>query len=428
MTRMGIVMTLGAVCAAGLVSPDALAAEDTGGGEIRLGGPLGQRLKLTGDWGGKRDELAEKGVTINLDTVGVVQGVVDGGVRKHDRWGGSNALELKVNLDQMGAMPGAFLDIKAEAKFGQFANADTGTIISPNADALFPMPLGNDVTLTSVVYTQFLSEQFGLFLGKLETLSNGDMNEFAQGRGEEQFMNTAFVLNPITLGTVPYAGLGGGAIVIPNEKTLWVFSVIDKEGEANKSGFDTVFKDGTTLASELRFTTNFFDRPGHILVGGTWCNEVTGFEDRLTAPRASGPLGGLFEEEEGRPGGGTILPLLRQLLRLTKEESWSVFANFDQYFYVEDAESRQGIGLFGRFGLSDGDPNILHHFYSIGLGGKGVIPGRDEDTFGIGYYYADISGNLPTLLSSSGETARASSCSTTSKRRRGCTSRPTYKS
>jgi porin len=32
----------------------------------------------------------------------------------------------------------------------------------------------------------------------------------------------------------------------------------------------------------------------------------------------------------------------------------------------------------------------MHYFYSIGVGGKGVIPGRPLDQFGIGYYYLDI--------------------------------------
>jgi porin len=53
------------------------------------------------------------------------------------------------------------------------------------------------------------------------------------------------------------------------------------------------------------------------------------------------------------------------------------------------------MGIFGRFGASDGDANIVHYFYSIGVGGKGMITGRPSDGFGIGYYYIDISN--PTL-------------------------------
>jgi porin len=33
----------------------------------------------------------------------------------------------------------------------------------------------------------------------------------------------------------------------------------------------------------------------------------------------------------------------------------------------------------------------VHYFYSIGVGGKGIVPSRPLDQFGIGYYYMDLS-------------------------------------
>jgi porin len=32
----------------------------------------------------------------------------------------------------------------------------------------------------------------------------------------------------------------------------------------------------------------------------------------------------------------------------------------------------------------------MHFFFSFGVGGKGIIPGRPLDRFGIGYYYIDV--------------------------------------
>jgi porin len=69
--------------------------------------------------------------------------------------------------------------------------------------------------------------------------------------------------------------------------------------------------------------------------------------------------------------------------------STSFFYNFDQYIY--EPEKEKGVGIFGRFGASDGDANPIHYFYSLGIGGKGVIPGRPLDEFGIGSYYIDVS-------------------------------------
>ncbi len=33
----------------------------------------------------------------------------------------------------------------------------------------------------------------------------------------------------------------------------------------------------------------------------------------------------------------------------------------------------------------------MHFFFSAGVGGKGVLPGRPMDQFGIGFYYIDVS-------------------------------------
>ncbi len=37
----------------------------------------------------------------------------------------------------------------------------------------------------------------------------------------------------------------------------------------------------------------------------------------------------------------------------------------------------------------------MHFFFSFGVGGKGIIPGRPVDRFGIGYYHIDV--NNPKL-------------------------------
>jgi porin len=48
------------------------------------------------------------------------------------------------------------------------------------------------------------------------------------------------------------------------------------------------------------------------------------------------------------------------------------------------APPKHGIGLFFRFGASDGNPNPIQYSFITGIGGKGVVPGRPDDTFGLG--------------------------------------------
>lgn len=74
-----------------------------------------------------------------------------------------------------------------------------------------------------------------------------------------------------------------------------------------------------------------------------------------------------------------------------KKGSWNIYYNFDQYLYQPEKGSDEGIGIFGRFGASDGNPNFMHFFYSVGIGGKGVIPTRKDDRYGFGFYYLVVS-------------------------------------
>ena len=68
--------------------------------------------------------------------------------------------------------------------------------------------------------------------------------------------------------------------------------------------------------------------------------------------------------------------------------------NFDQYLYQDKRDSTQGFGIFGRFGISDGKANPVAQFNSFGVGGRGLIPTRDQDRFGVGYYYLKIASDF----------------------------------
>ena len=48
--------------------------------------------------------------------------------------------------------------------------------------------------------------------------------------------------------------------------------------------------------------------------------------------------------------------------------------------------------------MADDNTNPIERFYSIGVGGQGIIPGRDKDTFGIGYFYSELSDKLPSVF------------------------------
>ena len=340
------------------------------------------RPKLSGDWYGERTKLADNGITFNIDLVQTWHGVLDGGTDQSWTSGGSFDFELKLDFQKMGLWPGAFVDLRAEQQYGTFANDKTGNLLGVNTDGFFPLPNEHELVLSKVVFTQFLSESFAVFFGKIDTL-DGDNNHFAGGRGKENFMNQNFVLNPVALRTSPYSSLGAGvAFFFPdaahkNPATLAI-SVLGADGQPDTAGWDDDFENGEVYAVEYGQPTNFFDLPGKHLFGATYSNKDFTALDQNRRTILSSLLGfGTLPKEEG---------------------SWCGYYNFHQYLATEEEDPSQGFGLFGRYGIADKETSPIEAFYSIGFGGKGAIEGRDNDTWGIGYYYMELSDDLPPLL------------------------------
>jgi porin len=99
----------------------------------------------------------------------------------------------------------------------------------------------------------------------------------------------------------------------------------------------------------------------------------------------------------------TALATGAALASAERKDGWALWYDFDQYLMVEKEDPKQGWGLFGRFGYSPGEVNPVDSFYSIGIGGKGIVPTRDKDQFGVGYYLIDMSEGLPASLGSNVE-------------------------
>ena len=343
-------------------------------------GSLWERSFLTGDWGGARTELAGKGFFFNLELEQTIQGNAHGGRDTSGAFGYSGSADLRFTFDtaRMQLWPGGLLELHAETLFGDFLTGKVGSLV--NDDALYPLPGDPEFMLSHVTYTQALSEHLVVVAGKLDTTA-GDQNEFAWVGSNNNFLHSALRWNPIGAATTPYSALGAGFMVF-DDWFQWSFTVFDSEGVPNRSGFDTVFERGTAYATEARFTWDPFGLDGHQLFGFI-------YSDKQYLALDHDPRSGL---DLSRRLPGRVLRLARNLE--FESGSWAFLYNFDQYVYQEQEDPTQGVGVFGRFGISDGKANPVDSFYSIGIGGKGVVPGRDQDRFGIGYFYTEFSDGI----------------------------------
>ena len=187
---------------------------------------LCESTSLTGDWFGRRSSLVENGVTFTGNATQFYSGVTNDGQRTGWRYGGHNDYIFNIDMDKAVGLKGNFVKIGAEHRYGQNINGLTGSILPANLAPSLPVPDSEKIYLTNVLITQFLSESFGVYFGKLDTL-DGDMNAFAHGRGKDQFLNTSLATNPALLRVVPYSTLGAGMIFIPGEDSIINIGVLN---------------------------------------------------------------------------------------------------------------------------------------------------------------------------------------------------------
>lgn len=362
-------------------------------------GDIWNRSVLTGDWGGARTELANHGILFDIQVTQLLQQNARGGKNTKGamEYGGSVDYWLKLDTARMGLWPGGLITLHGETQFGRSVNANTGSFMSPNYKGLLPVPGEPGITTLSEFYlTQALSEKFVIVAGKMDLTTSGDRNAFAGDATHlTQFMNTAFNVNPVLFSGAPYTTLAAGVVLIPTD-WLQISTLIadnDPDGAARKTGFNTAFhgRNWTSVMQEYIFTIKPFDKVGHQRFGWLWTSRD--FSEYDSDSRVSLPV-----NRVGLPSiGGNLIPRPLRRLRAgntifdsgkisARPDNWAFYYNFDQYLFTEEADPSQGWGVFGRFGFAPTKGNPFQEFYSIGLGGKGTIPCRDRDTWGLGYY------------------------------------------
>ncbi len=347
--------------------------------DVDYSGSLAERSTLTGDWNGHRNEWSKDGIQLDNSLTHVAGFVLDGGTKgplvsrffdggdeeTHATW--DNVLML--DTEKLGLWSGGLLKIRGEGRVGEGVNHAAGAISPVDVDMLFPLEGYGDAIydLTEATYMHSFTSKFALVGGILNTLDGDALSLSGSTRGTGQFFNQVFVFNPVQAKTVPYKTLGAGAVFTPTGNPTDLIIATNVMNTEDSSGYNPFSRDeGTTGVVEVNAGSRFFDMPGKHIFGYSYGDATyNNFDDpRIILP---GP-------------GGT-----------SKNRSYAAWYSFEQYFHVESEENGKttGIGLFGRFGFSDGNPNPIEKSYSIGIGGN--APWRARDTFGVGLYYLDMS-------------------------------------
>ncbi len=334
--------------------------------------------QLTGDWWGLRTDLAAKGLTFGVEWTQITQSIVDGGTNRVWAYGGSLDYSITLDLEKAELVPGGSVSFLAETRYGSSVNTDAGVFTPVNTDGYYPLTATPNATvpftITELTYTQNIGEQFSVTFGKMITV-DGDPTEFAGGRGRTQFFNSNFIYNAVTSQTGPYSTLGVAATWQPVAEfglTGMIFNTLDS---STTTGFQNL-GDGVTALLEADVQYQLGILPGGFNAGAMYAFDQSFLQINAGTPDLS-------------PVSGSIP---------TVDNAWSIYAGGWQYLYtpaapadtVDPSDGRadiEGIGVFTRLGYADPDTNPVAWSGSVGVGGRGLIPGRSGDSYGLAYYY-----------------------------------------
>ena len=353
-------------------------------------GDFWNRSTMFGDLGGVRQDLYEKGFSLDVDLTQVIQGLVSGGVDEN-AWGYNGLLDYSVWLDtgKLGLWSGGLLAARAETSWfeNESFHSDVGNVSPVNFSAMWPVPFEASTVLMEYYLTQAFPKDIVLVAGRLNPHNFLDTNRFANDQ-KNQFSNISLGNNFVwgyffsftTYGAILAAPLPKGFSVAT---AFWTPESQPEDYGGNWNSVGAVLQ----VASEW---TLFEDLGGVATVVGGYSSKDTVAFDHPARP----------------------LDLITGDVP-TKSGNWLVTLNVEQYLWkpksVGDAKpgarifckpfayQEPGVGLFFRFGYTPEDRNPWNIAVSGGLGARGVIPGRPYDRMGFGVYGLIGSGDLEDL-------------------------------
>jgi porin len=335
-----------------------------------------ERDTLTGDWGGSRTWLQEHGITLKPRLTQFYQGMTAGYGDDHNfEYGGKADILLNADLGKLGLLNGLSMNVHAEYNFGESVNQRGGTIMPVNTALMFPGMNGADAfDFSSVTLTQRFGDSVSLLAGKISIIDYCVPKPFHGGGGMDSFWNIVFAAPPS--GTVP-AYFFGAILSVRTEAATYGLWVYDPNSSVNKPGLKDAFADGVTIRGSVSFPVTITGHTGHQGLAASY------------STKDGNDLSTLDGSNIPDPPPGTVG---------IKNSRYYFAYTFDQYLYQSKENPKEGVGLFGQFEISDGNPNKLYWMAFGGVGGTGLIPGRSLDNWGVGYYYAGLSPDMKDAL------------------------------
>lgn len=326
---------------------------------------------LTGNWGGLRNTLAEKGVEITGGYAMEFLGNPVGGRKHGDTYVHNILLQLDLDLQKLIGLPKSAFRVRGSQRSGDsLTQDDIGNAFS--VQQLF----GGGQTYRLVeaqIYHSLLDDRLNLTYGRLSAT-----DDFMTSPLYCQFVNNAFCGQPAApffnlpngITAYPLATWGVRVRYEPTPESYLQVGVYDgdpEHGGNNRHGANFALGDNGTL---ILVETGYRPQRGLLGLPGAY---------KLGAYYHSGDFQDVAADVNGNNR------LVTGLSGERRSGNRGYYVLVDQVLYREAARSEQGLSGFFVFTLApEKSRNTLPYFYSIGLIYQGLFDARPKDKTAFG--------------------------------------------
>ena len=377
---------LAAVAATGLLATGAYADD-----KAKRPTSIWEQETLTGDWGGARTALKDKGIDITLISINEIMNVLSGGLHRAASYEGRIEFSVDTDLDKLVGWKGA------ATHFTIYQLHNAGHVAADNAGSIGDVSnidaLGTTRLFTAYFQQTLFDDKVSIRIGQIAA-----DDEFLNSPTSANLLNGTFgwaslaAANMLSGGPAfPLATPGVRVAVKPTEQITWQTAVFsgnpagdncnDLPQVCNRYGTAFSFAGGALWMSELQYAINqgkdAKGLPGIYKLGGWYA--TTDFADQHYGLDALGNVVSL----------ATMPPSA-----LNRRGDWGIYGIADQMVWRADKTS---VNLFLRGGFAPSDRNLISFYADGGFGIKGPFAGRDDDAITFGVSYAKISKDASAL-------------------------------
>ena len=205
-------------------------------------------------------------------------------------------------------------------------------------------------------------------VGKVNVIDLQRQSPFFGGWGVDRFQNLALVLPPT--GVTPATLMAASISQQIGNVTLTAMAYDPNDRTVNS--FKGLFADGVNLSLAAQWNGRFWKRSSSLGIA------------YMVSTTQSVSLEEIY--------------LPSQLRQLGLKSPNNLTFNFGHQIWVSAVRPGKGVGIYGRLGVTAGDPNPIQSSLAMGLSGEGMWRSRPWDGFGLGVYRYNWTGGLSTAL------------------------------